>query len=333
MNELDLIREFRADVPEPSPAAAGRARQAWRPRHGRNRRPLPRAIALAGALAGLGIAVALLLPAQEGGRLGSPPASAAEILKRAASQVAPARPLRPGELWYTRMRTRWRSSAGPGIRFVVPAVREDWIGTGGYRAFRTRNTGRARFLGPRDRARWIAAGKPELVYGKGVGRATHRPKPGSEGARKPFYDGSRQLSYRELLDLPREPAALHARLRAAAAACECGQSVRHQTFMTAVGLLYATPIPGDLRAALLRAAALIPGIERIERIRDVAGRVGTGVTVESDVQRRVLVFDRETYEVLGEGEFPARRGGGAPRLLSGSAIMASGIVDSPNARP
>jgi hypothetical protein len=171
------------------------------------------------------------------------------------------------------------------------------------------------------------------MYGKGVGRATHRPKPGSEGARKPFHDGSRQLSYRELLDLPREPAALHARLRAAAVACKCGQSVRHQTFMTAVGLLYATPIPGDLRAALLRAAALIPGIERIERIRDVAGRVGTGVTVESDVQRRVLVFDRETYELLGEGELPARGGGGAPRLLSGSAIMASGIVDSTNARP
>ena len=31
MNELDLIRSFRADVPGPSAAATARAERAWRP--------------------------------------------------------------------------------------------------------------------------------------------------------------------------------------------------------------------------------------------------------------------------------------------------------------
>jgi hypothetical protein len=337
MNELDLIRSFRADVPEPSPAAAGRARRAWRPPPRRSRRPRPRTLALAGALAALGLAVALAVPTDDDGRLGSPPASAAEILKRAAAaQTAPSRPLRPGEYWYVRSQTRWMTSAdvGGGVSYIAPTVREDWISIDGYRGFRARSDGDPIFRGPRDRARWIEAGRPELFVAEDTGRMyRHRPRPGSEMAAKPFFDGNDRLSYQDLLDLPRDPGALHERLRAAAVACECGHSVEQETFVIVGDMLRDTPIPGDLRAALLRAAAEIPGIHRIDRIRDVAGRVGTGVAIDSAGTRDVLIFDRDSYDLLGEGEFALKRAADPGRLMSGSAVMESGIVTSPTAVP
>jgi hypothetical protein len=343
MNELDLIRSFRADVPEPTAAAAGRARRAWRPPPRRSRRPRPRAVALAGALAAVGTAVALVVPTGDDGRLGSPPASAAQILKRAAAaQTAPARPLRPGEYWYVRIRARWMTSTdvggGPLLSYIAPTMREDWIGIDGYRGWRTRADGKPIFHGPRDRARWVAAGRPDLfVAGDPDRMYRHRPKPGSEMARKPFYDGAEHVSYRELLDLPRDPEALHARLRATAVACECGPSVAGETFVIVGDLLRDTPIPGELRAALLRAAALIPGIERIERIEDAAGRMGTGVALQADGRRSVLIFDSDSYELLGESDFAVKRNGysdAAPgKFVSGSAVMESGIVGSPTAVP
>ena len=341
MNELDLIRNFRADVPAPSPTAAGRARRAWRPPPRRSRRPRPRAVALAAALAAVGTAVALVVPTDDGGRLGSPSASAAQVLKRAAAaQTAPARPLRPGEYWYVRLRTHWLTSTevdGAAFGYIAPTVREDWIAIDGYRGFRTRDAGPPRFLGPRDRARWIAAGRPDLFVA-GDGRMTRdKPPPGSEMARKPFYDGSQSVSYRQLLDLPRDPATLHARLRRSAVECECGKSVEQETFVIVGDLMRDTPIPGDLRAALLRAAAHVPGIERIDPIRDVAGRMGTGVAIDSGGTRSVLIFDSESYDLLGESVFALKRSNyvdaGPGRLISGSAVMESGIVRSPTALP
>jgi hypothetical protein len=284
--------------------------------------------------------VALVVPADDGGRLGSPPASAAEVLKRAAAaQAAPARPLRPGEFWYVRSRTQWLSSTniGGGMSYVAPTIREDWIAIDGYRGFRSRPAGPPRFLGPRDRARWVAAGKPELFVSNDGRMFRDRPEPGSQMAMRPFYDGSEHVSYQQLLDLPRDPKELHARLRATAVACECGPSVRRETFVIVGDLLRDTPIPGELRAALLRAAALIPGIERVERIRDAAGRMGTGVALDSGGRRSVLIFDRESHQLLGESDFVLRRNdyvdAGPGELVSGSAVMESGIVSSPTAVP
>jgi hypothetical protein len=339
MNELDLIRSFRADVAEPSAAATGRARRAWRPPPRRSRRPRPRAVALAAVLAAAGTAVALVLPADDAGRLGSPsPASAAQVLKRAAAaQTTPARPLRHGEFWYVRIRASWLTTTevdGQPIGYNAPEIREDWIAIDGYRGFRSRSAGPVRFVGPRDRARWVAAGRPDLFTHDDSGRMfRHRPDAGSEAARKPFYDGSKQVSYRELLALPRDPGALHARLRAIADSCDCGQSLEQETFVIVGDLMRDTPIPGDLRAALLRAAAHIPGIERIDRVRDVAGRMGTGVAIDSQGTRSALIFDPRSYELLGESEFAlegAEFADAEPgELVSGSAVMESGIVSSP----
>jgi hypothetical protein len=284
-----------------------------------------------------------VLPAEDGGRIGSPDASAAQLLERAAAaQTAPARPLRPGEFWYVRTRASWLTTTEVDRRpigFNAPELREDWIGIDGYRGYRSRSAGPVRFIGPRDRARWEAAGKPELfIHKEDAGRMfRHRPEPGSAMAGTPFFDGSEHVSYEQLLALPRGPRALHARLRGAAEACDCGESVEQETFVIVGDLLRDTPIPGDLRAALLRAAARVPGIERVERIRDVAGRLGTGVAIESGGTRSVLIFDRETYDLLGESAFALDGADFADtetgQLVSGSAVIETGIVSSPTAVP
>ena len=296
MNELDLIRSFRTDVPPPSGAATARAERAWR-RAPQPRRPrwAPRA-AIGGAVAAAAVAALLVLPGSDGGRLGPADARAAETLRRAAAVEAgaPARPLRPGEYWYIRRKTAWQVGGEVPGR-VVHEVREDWVGVDGSRRWRTRRVGPSR--GPSS---------DHSVD------ATPRP---------PFHVGDEAVTYEQLLALPRDPAELYERLRRAAVECECGNSVDEETFVIVGDLLRDNPIPADLRASLLRSAALIPGIELVERVRDVAGRTGVGVTYKG-ARTRTLVFDPATYELLAEKDG-----------IGGAADVESAIVGSKTELP
>jgi hypothetical protein len=325
MNELDLIRTFRAEMPEPSAGATARARRAWEPK--RRRRVTPARVALAACVVAATTAVAVIVPSGDSGRVGAPSARAAETLRHAAAaQVGGlTRPLRPGEYWYVRTRQAFigRAAAEQGaFRYVAPTIREDWEATDGYRGFRSRSAGPLEFPSPRDRARWEAAGRPNVSLGNDGHIYAGRPRPGSPSAEKPFHIADDELSYADLQALPRDPGDLYERLRSAAEECGCGNSVEDETFNIVADLLRDAPITTDLRAALLRAAALVPGIEFVERERDVAGRTGVAVASDASGMHHVLVFDRESYELLGENE-----GSG------GSAIIQSGVVSSPDATP
>jgi hypothetical protein len=87
MNELDLIRSFRADVPGPSAVATAHADQAWR-RTTRRRisRWAPRMAAGTAAVAAVA-AAALILPSGDDSRLGAQSAGAAQTLRHAAAEV------------------------------------------------------------------------------------------------------------------------------------------------------------------------------------------------------------------------------------------------------
>jgi hypothetical protein len=206
-------------------------------------------------------------------------------LAAAAQGGGVARPLRPGEYWYVRRRTTWGTDG----------VREDWVGVDG-------------------RRRWVMP-----VYGQPGERSEYHAPPPKQ---PPFYDGVNHVTYAELLDLPRDPGALYRRLRQSAIECECGNGVDEETFVIAADLLRDNPIPTGLRAAIMRATALIPGIELLDHQRDVAGRPGVGVAFDSPGRRKVLIFDPRTYELLGEKE-----GNG------GSADLESAIVSSIDERP
>jgi hypothetical protein len=282
MNELDLIRSFRADVPPPTATAIATAERAWR-RPGRRRPSGMIRWGLPASLAAAATVAALALTTGDDGRLGTPDASAAQTLRLAASAQhgGVTRPLRAGEYWYVRRRITF------GGR---PEVREDWVAPDGARRWR------------------LGSGEEHSVD------PTKRP---------PFHIGDSAVTYSQLLALPRDPRALYARIRAAAVECECGQSVDQETFTIAADLLRDNPIPVDLRSALLRAAALVPGIELDPRARDVAGRSGVAVSFGEPGGAHALIFDRRTHDLLGENE---GRGGG-------SADLASRIVGSIQARP
>jgi hypothetical protein len=314
MNELDLIRSFRADVPGPSAAATAHADRAWRrATRRRGSRWAPRLAAGAVAVAAVA-AAALIVPSGDDGRLGAESARAAQTLRHAAAQARGLpRPLEPGEYWYARSTTMW-TTAVEGRTGAYTAigleVREEWTAADGSRRWTTRQAGPLRFPSARDRDRWQADGRPDLT-----------PPPSEDRTRTGFSIGATEHSYGQLLGLPRDPRTLHERFRDAAVECECGNGVDDQTFVIAVELLRTAPLPTDLRAAILRAIAHIPGIEQRPE-RDILGRPGIGVAYDGSQGRQALIFDPATYELLGD-----RNGAG------GSADLESGIVDSMTARP
>lgn len=287
MDELALIRSFRANTAPPTALATARAERAWgrpeprRPRWGGR-------VAIAACLAAAATVAALVIPGERESRLGAPEAGAAETLRLAARSQKGGlpRPLQPGEFFYTRAKTTWNRR---------PADRESWVAIDGTR-------------------RWLDEWQPGADFRVG-------PR------EKPFRLGDKAMSYADLLALPRDAEALHARLRQAAVDCKCGHSVDHETFVIVGDLLRENPIPAELEAALLRSAALIPGIKLIESERDVAGRPGVGVAVDHAGYRSVLIFKRDSYELLGENE---RHDG---RLTGGSAILDSRVLDSMDRPP
>jgi hypothetical protein len=287
MDELDLIRSFRASTAPPTALATARAERAWR--HPKPRRPRwGGRVAIAACLAAAATAAVLVIPGERKSRLGAPEASAAETLRLAAeSQKGDlTRPLRPGEFFYSRSKSTWNGQ---------PAERESWVAIDGTR-------------------RWLDERQPGADF-----RVDPR--------QKAFRVGDAAMTYDQLLSLPRDAETLHARLRQAAVDCGCGHSVETETFVIIGDLMRENPIPADLEAALLRSAALIPGIELIESERDVAGRTGVGVAVDYRGYSDILIFNRDTYELLGEN---ARHHG---KLTGGSAILESGVVRSVTAEP
>ena len=151
MDELDLIRSFRAGVPGPSVAATAQANHAWR--GAKRRRPgrwVPHLAAVTAAAAALA-----LLVATDGRGLGASSAQAAETLRQAAIAVRGlTRGLEPGEYWYTRSRTAWTTGVeGKGGAYTVLGleVREEWTAADGMRRWTTRQAGPIRFPSERDR--------------------------------------------------------------------------------------------------------------------------------------------------------------------------------------
>ena len=312
MNELDLIRSFRADVPGPSVAATARAARAWQPVPRRRRRWAPR-IAAATAVAAAVAAAALIIPSGDDGRLGAERAAAGTLRQAAVKVTGLPRPLEPGEFWFVRSKTLWTTAVeGKAGAYTAMGLetREQWTGADGLRRWTTRQIGPLRFPSARDQGRWEADGRPRLVSPPSVDRM-----------HTSFSVGVDRLGYRRLLALPRDPRALYERFRAAAVKCRCGNGVDDQTFVVATDLLRDAPLPTAQRAAILRAIALIPGIEQ-QAERDVLGRPGVGVAYEGTQGRQALIFDPASYRLLGE-----RSGAG------GSADLETGIVGSETARP
>ena len=308
MDELDLIRQFRAQDAAPNPLARSAARErliaheeAAQRSDPRPRRPRRWRVAwpAAGSLAAAAAAVAVLVVAGpessrtvefnaqgEGGA-----ASALELVAVAAGQASSTGPLRSGERFYTRTRTQ-RARRGAGFRFVEVSLHETWRDAGGAGQVTTRGVS-TRFPSVRDRARWLQAGSPPLLP-----RPSKQTFPAGRGF---VLAPGLALSATDIAKLPTTPGPLYDWL-AQAAEPRPTMPVEDQVATAIVSLLAEAPTPSPVRAALYRALTRVRGVTFLGQAADDTGRAGVAVRFETTRTRLTLIVDPATSQVLARRE-------------------------------
>ncbi|MFD6418391.1 CU044_5270 family protein [Streptomyces sp. NPDC060194] len=147
------------------------------------------------------------------------------------------------------------------------------------------------------------------------------------GLSRPTYDW--------LASLPTDPAELLAYLYAHTPEFE-GQE-RDQAVFDRIGSLVGTVMPPRTAAALYRAAARIPGVEKAPSARDAIGRTGVGISRDDTTfgSRTEWVFDRQDLAFLGSRSYLVRETpyGKPGTLLSSNAVIGHGVVDRAGLTP
>ena len=92
-------------------------------------------------------------------------------------------------------------------------------------------------------------------------------------------------------------------------------------FGTIGDLIREPAMPPRVGAALYRAAALIPGVTVIRTATDAIGRPGVAVSLSVRGDQQEWIFDRHTYQLLGERDFQNGI------LVGKTAILGRAIVD------
>ncbi|MFC3735740.1 CU044_5270 family protein [Paractinoplanes deccanensis] len=278
MNDLDLMRDFRADVAPPSPATLADSRAAMfraapaTPARSRSKRwiwGLAPAGALAAAVA-VGAAVARPDASPAPGTATTATRSeAAQVFLLAAAEARqePALTVRPGQFVHVTSLVAWAGGAP--------------------------KDGSTAYLAPVEKRRevWLSA--------DGSRTGLLREKPVEPGAVDPHLNDNLPLDAGTpgyLGDLPADKAAMRDYLYAGndtknpadrAAFTKVGDTLREH---------YLRP---DAAAALYEAAATIPGTT-VVRGADLAGRKGIAVSRTDQGTRHDIIFDARTYRFLGE---------------------------------
>jgi hypothetical protein len=263
-----------------------------------SRRPLMTPLAL-GPLrlsppAALRIAAAVVLGAiiviaglqWPGRQQGAAAAALNDLAGVAALQPAPVPATVPGyrytkedSMYLNMMPTR----SGELIAALVSKTRTMWIAPDGSGRIREA-AGELVFPSESSRSAWQAAGSPPL------GRAINQDF------------GPQQLSFEDMSRLPTDPSALATVIRERAQRAD--PPLHDEMFVIVGDLLRQQTAPPQVRAALYKVAAGIPGVELVGQVRDRAGRQGVAVAMTSTYtglkQRHVLIFDPKTSALLAE---------------------------------
>jgi hypothetical protein len=102
-----------------------------------------------------------------------------------------------------------------------------------------------------------------------------------------------------------------------------------EDFVHVGDFLRETDAPPPIRAAIYRAAALIPGIRLLGWVRNYNGKLGLGIAYSHNGQTSKLIFNHKTGELLGE-QVTDRRG----RFSSWAAYLGERVVNRlPSASP
>jgi hypothetical protein len=324
IDELDRVRQFRSgerpptnDVYEAARHALersiSRSRQAGAPTARPQRRSsrLRRAWLVRGALAASVAIVALVtigVPGN-GGSTGPTAAVAAAFNQLAniagsGSSLVPG----PGQYLYTDSENDYGSTAyAHGGTCVTNAVqhRQIWIAANGSGLLRETN-GPPMFTSPADHATCLRLlGKSQL------------PVAGTSNlwfAARCFQLGPTN----DMRALSTNPRVLLTQMRR----IDGGPRAAGEDFVHVGDFLRETDASPALRAALYRAAALIPGVRLLGTVKDHSGRSGLGLAIDSHGTRHELIFNPRTALLMGEQDVAPGR---AP---TGWAVyLAAHVVD------
>lgn len=324
MNDLDVlesVQRFRADVPEPDRDHVREARRVFHTALAdANARPAPRRSPLgmswrirvpvmAGAAATLAAALAIGVVGIPGGGPSVNPAAAARLTAAAdAVAVQPESPvLQDGQFWFERS-VFWQAAAASGDP-EHDALNPEQTGT---------------------YERWIALDGTQRI-------ASDMQVPeGYEEAEFDFDDRStgEELwigtdaggTYEDILALPTDTDGLYAHVERVTRDMDGNDRPVHvQMFVLVRDLLREPMLPNDLREALYRVAARIPGVQVTEGVTDHLDRTGTALWMVEDDSgyREEFIIDPATGEPLAERSLDPDGSVGYE-----SAVVEWGVVDS-----
>lgn len=354
MDEISLLRHSRNDIPERSPQDIARGRAVLfraiedespfsltdkvripEPRARRRRRAMAWTGFSALAATGLTVALVAVNVLGVGGAIGTPDRAAASVLDSAAAATLKFSDPTVGPGQYKLVRTDAVyagsgsvDSGGPVVSFLeksqdelyIPANRsDDWVWISCMRTpFQT--------FGPASEA------LVKEVYKPGVDTSAFRRLPG--GARPdgaPFAGYHDETGRRsEAYDaLPRDPQQLLDRIYTFNG--KAGQSRDGEALVWIADTLRGGTVPAEVRAALYKAAALIPGVTITEEQTTLNGRHGTafGRVETSDNIRQDLIIDPATGQFIGERQVALDSYNGLPAGTTiSSAAVTTTVVDA-----
>jgi hypothetical protein len=268
------------------------------PRRRTRRRALLPAVAVALAVGAVAAVAATMLR-------GTPQASAALVLRKAAAAALTERTPGPGEYLYVHSTDVYLDTTAT-YSALVPHDRQVWLGPTGGRILQTNGT--PIFLTDQDRQHWIAAGRPS--FGGTIDEHVPSSAP---------------------LDLPTDPDALYNQLKTLATGF--GDRFYDEIFTEIGDDLRETSVTPAQRAALFTVAGRLPGIAVATDATDGAGRPAVAVSKDDETShiRYTLLFDPQTYELVGEAQSVLAGnsfGYAAGTAIGSSTTLSSAIVDS-----
>lgn len=302
MDELDVVKGFRAGEPAASEAAERAARAALasvmaaKPRRRfahAGWRPAFRGRALLLTAGGIVAAVTILLVLAFSGSPAGPSPAAAAVFRRLANLIA-TQSLTPhrGQYLYIDSRSEYPTLSGSSnCETLAVDHRQIWIGANGSGLLRE-TFGRAHFASAAARAacmKFPAAGRPRLG-----------------GGSSDTWFAANCLTLGPTSDwrgLSTNPRVLLRQMRR----IDGGPRTPSEDFVHIGDFLRETDAPPHIRAAIYRAAALIPGVRLLGWVRDHDGRRGLGVTYSPERKQfprlssnSELIFNSRTGELMGE---------------------------------
>ncbi|GAB3431432.1 CU044_5270 family protein [Actinophytocola sediminis] len=271
-------------------------------------------------------------------RTGSDPATpTAEAGLTAAADKLPAddEPLRPGQYRYLTTHG-WHQAGnmtiGDGgmaedleVTFLVEERRQLWIPADPTEQCLLRGTSGENFIwlvGDEEKAGELGIETPQRKTFE------HRVPCGD------FADGWwQQPSTDFLAALPRDPDALYDRLRRDTEGRGADPDLEVLVYVT--DALRTGLVPADLRAALYRALAKVPGLEVTEQVANLDGREGTAYGITVDGERTDVIVDPVTGQYLGERriDLDGRDGIPADTTTSYTAMSPPVTVPTPGTTP